>query len=79
MAPESLSEKFSNFSNINISYMSLKNVIWKFRICNYFREIFKFREFINTLRIFAKYVFAHCGVIVAELQSRRPGPKQNRR
>ena len=37
---------------------SLKHVIWRFRICNYFREMFKFREFMNTLRNFAKSVFA---------------------
>ena len=38
---------------------SLKHVIWRFRICNYFCEISKFRDFMNTLRNFAKSVFAH--------------------
>ena len=28
----------------------------EFRICDYFREIFKFRDFMNTLRNFAKFV-----------------------
>ena len=32
---------------------------WRFRISNYFREIFKFRDFINTLRNLAKYVLDH--------------------
>ena len=39
--------------------MALKHVIWSFRICNYFCKIFKFRDFMNTLRNFAKFVFAH--------------------
>ena len=55
MAPEWLSEKISNFKNMNILYISS----WGFRICNYFREIFKFRDFMNTLINFAKSVFAH--------------------
>ena len=59
MAPKWLSEKLPNFSIINMSYMALKHVIWRFQICNYFREIFKFRGFINFLRNLAKYVFAH--------------------
>ena len=58
MAPEWLSEKSSNFLNINIFYIALKHVIWRFRICNYFRKMFKFCDFINTLRNFAKSVFA---------------------
>ena len=37
----------------------MKHVIWRFRICNYFCEIFEFRDFINTLRNFAKHVFAN--------------------
>ena len=37
---------------------ALKQVIWRFRICYYFREIFKFRDFMNTLRNLAKSVFA---------------------
>ena len=39
--------------------IGLKHVVWRFRIHNYFHEIFKFRDFINTLRNFAKSVFAH--------------------
>ena len=44
---------------MNILYITLKHVVWRFRIRNYFREIFKFRDFMNTLRNFAKSVFAH--------------------
>ena len=58
MAPEWLSEKISNFFNMNILYIALKHVIWKFQICNYFRDMFKSRDFMNTLRNFAKSVFA---------------------
>ena len=55
MAPE----KSPNFKNMNISHIALKNVIWRLRICNYFCKISKFRDFINTLRNFAKSAFAH--------------------
>ena len=48
MAPQwlqtELFEKISNFKNVNVLYTILKHVVWRFRICNYFREIFKFRE-----------------------------------
>ena len=44
---------------MNVLYIILKHVVWRFRIYNYFREIFKFRDFMNTLRSFAKSVFAH--------------------
>ena len=37
-------EKISNSWNMNISYIILKHVIWRFQIYNLFREIFKFRE-----------------------------------
>ena len=53
MAPEWLSEKIADFLNMNIA---LKHIIWRFRICNYFREMFKFRDFMNTLRNLAKFV-----------------------
>ena len=43
---------------MNILYMALKHIIWRFRICNYFRDMFKFRDFMNTLRNFPKSVFA---------------------
>ena len=59
MAPERLFEKISDFKIMNILCISLKHVVWRFRICNYFREIFKFGDFMNTLRNFAKSVFAH--------------------
>ena len=44
MAPERLLKKISNFKNMNILYIILKHVVWRFRIYNYFREISKFRE-----------------------------------
>ena len=44
---------------MNILYIALKYVILRFRICNKFCEISKFRDFINTSRNFAKSVFAH--------------------
>ena len=59
MAPEQLFEKIPNLKNMNVLYIILKPVVWRFRTYNYFREIFKFRDFINTLRNFAKSVFAH--------------------
>ena len=59
MAPEQLFEKVSNFKNMNVLYIILKHVVWRFRVYNYFREIFKFRDFMDTLRNFAKSVFAH--------------------
>ena len=37
-------EKISDSWNMNISYIILKHVIWRFQIYNLFREIFKFRE-----------------------------------
>ena len=43
---------------MNILYIALKHVIWRFRIRNYFREMFKFRDFMNTLRNFAKSISA---------------------
>ena len=44
MAPERLFEKISNSKIMNILYIILKYVVWRSRIYNYFREIFKFRE-----------------------------------
>ena len=44
MAPERMFEKISNLKIMNILYIILKNVVWRFRIYNYFCEIFKFRE-----------------------------------
>ena len=41
---------------MNILYIYLKCVTWRFRICNYFREMCKFRDFMNTLRNFEKSV-----------------------
>ena len=37
-------EKISNSQNMNVLYIILKHVIWRFQIYNLFRDIFKFRE-----------------------------------
>ena len=44
MAPERMFEKILNFKTMNILYIILKHVVWRFRIYNYFCEVFKFRE-----------------------------------
>ena len=44
MATQQMFEKMSNFKIMNILYIILKHVVWRFRIYNYFCEIFKFRE-----------------------------------
>ena len=44
MAPERMFEKISNFKIMNILYIVLKHVVLGFRIYNYFRKVFKFRE-----------------------------------
>ena len=44
---------------MNISSITLKQVIWRFQICNYFQEMYKFRDFINALMIFAKNKIVH--------------------
>ena len=42
---------------MNILYIILKHVVWRFPIFNnYFHEIFTFCDFMNTLRNFAKFV-----------------------
>ena len=50
-----LYEQFSR--NDSEMAIALKYVIWKFEICNYFREIFKFRDFMNTLKKFREIRF----------------------
>ena len=40
-------------------YLILKHVIWKLRIYNMFREIFKFRDFKRPFLNFAKSIIAH--------------------
>ena len=49
-------EKISNSQNMNILYIILKHVIWRFQIYNLFREIFKFRGFTKAFTNFAKYI-----------------------
>ena len=43
---------------MNILYIILKHVIWRFQIYNLFREIFKFRGFTKAFTNFAKYIIA---------------------
>ena len=52
-------EKFQTQKNMNISYIILKHMIWRFRICGYFREIFKFRHSMSTFLVFSKYSVFH--------------------
>ena len=40
-------------------YIISKHVIWRFRICSLFREIFKFSDFKKALMNFAKSIIAH--------------------
>ena len=49
-------EKISNSWNMNISYIILKRVTWRFQIYNLFREKFKFRGFTKAFKNFAKYI-----------------------
>ena len=52
MAPKWLSEKNANFSNMNILYIALKHVMWRFRICNYLiisRFYEHFNDFVNYI------------------------------
>ena len=51
-------EKIWNSQNMNILYIILKHVIWRFQIYNLFREIFKFRGFTKAFTNFAKYIIA---------------------
>ena len=37
-------KRFFGSVNLNILYIILKHVVWRFRIYNYFSEILKFRE-----------------------------------
>ena len=52
-------EKISNSKNIHMLHIILKHVIWRLRIHNLFREIFKFRGFKKALMNFAKFIMAH--------------------
>ena len=64
-----LQKKIQNFKEIIYIYIQLlTHVIWRFWICNYFCEISKFRDSMNTESNFEKSVFAHnatsyCGAI----------------
>ena len=43
---------------MNILYIILKHVTWRFQIYNLFREKFKFRGFTKAFTNFAKYIIA---------------------
>ena len=49
-------KKISNSYNTNISYISLKRVIWRFQIYNLFREKFKFHGFTKAFKNFVKHI-----------------------
>ena len=56
---------------MNILYIILKHVIWRFQIYNLFREIFKFREdksnnVFREIRKSAKFEFCVCQTVQAE-------------
>ena len=57
------SKKISNPYSINMLYIILKHMIWRLRIYNLFREIFKFRDFKKAFMNFAKSAIAHISVI----------------
>ena len=55
MTPEWVSEKIQTFKIYITCHFKARDLkIWN--MFNYFREIFKFCDFINTLRNFAKFV-----------------------
>ena len=59
MAPEQMFEKISNFKIMNMLYIILKHVIWRFRIYNYFRENMsknRFREISLSVHKIAKVI-----------------------
>ena len=60
MAPERMFEKISNFKIMNILYIILKHVVWRFRIYNYFRENMiknRFREISLSVHKIAKFEY----------------------
>ena len=60
MAPERMFEKISNLKIMNILYIILKNVVWRFRIYNYFRENMsknRFREIPLSVHKIAKFEY----------------------
>ena len=42
------SKKFKTFENMNVLYIILKDVIYRFRVYNYLSKIIKFRDFMST-------------------------------
>ena len=59
MAPERMFEKISNFEIMNILHIIVKHVVWRFRMYNYFREIFKFLKSMSKNRFREIYLSVH--------------------
>ena len=60
MALERMFEKISNLKIMNILYITLKHVVWRFRIYNYFRENMsenRFREISLSVHKIAKFEY----------------------
>ena len=57
---------------MNLLYIILKHVIWRLRIYNLFRKIFKFRDFKRVFMNLAKSVIAHIFDIFKYLYSDSP-------
>ena len=60
MAPERMFEKISNFKIMNILYITLKHVVWRLRIYNYFRENMsknRFREISSSVHKIGKFEY----------------------
>ena len=58
--PERMFEKISSFKIMNILYIILKHVVWRFGIYNYFRENMsknRFREISLSVRKIAKFEY----------------------
>ena len=49
-------EKFQNSQNMVVLYITFKNMIWRFWICNLFCEIVKFCDFMNSFKNVAKHI-----------------------
>ena len=52
--------------NMNMLYSILKHVVWRFRIYNYFREIFKFREILKVCHKIAKFEYFAKVIVYSE-------------
>ena len=69
MDQELLSKKISDFQRMKILYIALQHVIWRFRINHYFREIFRFHDFMNALMISQDLYLSIKSQVVTHLKS----------